>query len=349
MPRAYYNEIDPNAAEWLRELIKADLIAPGEVDERSIVDVKSEDLTGYTQCHFFAGIGIWSAALRLAGVPDSRPVWSGSCPCQGYSVAGKGKGAGEDRDLWPVFASLISECQPTAVYGEQVAAAIRFGWLDRLRTDLEKEVYAVGSIIAGAHSAGADHIRQRLWWVGFAKDERHTGRATSENERTRNDGTLQQIETGRGSISSESSRSGAHSGLGNTIERGERGGDQPGLGASEEQVAQQENGASAANQSGDGCDEPAFNLWTDSRWHQCRDGKARRVPAVRAIETESGIQLVADDGAIPCGKMDGGWNGSLFPLAKKTEGRVMILRGAGNAINLGTAAAFIQASEEAIA
>lgn len=73
--RAYYNENDRFAAAWLRELIKRDLIADGDVDERSIEDVQSAELTGFTQCHFFAGIGGWSYALRLAGVADTEPVW----------------------------------------------------------------------------------------------------------------------------------------------------------------------------------------------------------------------------------------------------------------------------------
>jgi DNA (cytosine-5)-methyltransferase 1 len=60
---AYYNEHDPFAAAWLRNLIAAGHIAPGDVDERSIVDVRSADLVGYRQCHFFAGIGVWSHAL----------------------------------------------------------------------------------------------------------------------------------------------------------------------------------------------------------------------------------------------------------------------------------------------
>lgn len=64
--RAYYNEIDPYAAQWLRNLIAAGHIAPGDVDERSIADVRADDLVGYTQCHFFAGIGVWSHALRMA-------------------------------------------------------------------------------------------------------------------------------------------------------------------------------------------------------------------------------------------------------------------------------------------
>ena len=66
MPGSYYNEIDPFAAQMLRNLIKAGHIAPGDVDERSIEDVRPDDLRGYAQCHFFAGVGVWSYALRRA-------------------------------------------------------------------------------------------------------------------------------------------------------------------------------------------------------------------------------------------------------------------------------------------
>ena len=75
---AYYNEIDDYAADWLDNLIAGGHIAPGVVDRRSIEDVQPDDLRGFTQCHFFAGIGVWSYALRLAGWPDGRPVWTGS-------------------------------------------------------------------------------------------------------------------------------------------------------------------------------------------------------------------------------------------------------------------------------
>jgi len=64
---AYYNEIDPYAAKWLRALIAGGLIPKGDVDERSILDVRAADLAGYDQCHFFAGIGGWPYALALAG------------------------------------------------------------------------------------------------------------------------------------------------------------------------------------------------------------------------------------------------------------------------------------------
>lgn len=40
----YYNEFDPQAAQWLRNLIAADLIPAGDVDERSIEDVTPNDL-----------------------------------------------------------------------------------------------------------------------------------------------------------------------------------------------------------------------------------------------------------------------------------------------------------------
>ncbi len=163
---SYYNEIDPYAAQWLRNLIDSRLIAEGDVDERSIRDVAAADLRGYTQCHFFAGVGVWSYALRLAGWPDDRPVWTGSCPCQPFSAAGKGKGFDDDRHLWPEFYRLIAECHPPVVFGEQVASKDGLGWLDTVRTDLEVSGYAVGVADLCAAGVGAPHIRQRLWFVG---------------------------------------------------------------------------------------------------------------------------------------------------------------------------------------
>ncbi|EBA3203109.1 DNA cytosine methyltransferase [Salmonella enterica] len=130
IPAAYYNEIDSFAAQWLRNLIAGGHIAPGEVDERSIEDVTPDDLRGFTQCHFFAGIGVWSHSLRLAGWPDDKPVWTGSCPCQPFSAAGKGDGFADERHLWPHFFHLISERRPQHVFGEQVAAGNANAWFD---------------------------------------------------------------------------------------------------------------------------------------------------------------------------------------------------------------------------
>jgi DNA (cytosine-5)-methyltransferase 1 len=166
---AYYNEIDPYAASWLRELIEWGHIAPGDVDERSIADVRPSDLAGYRQCHFFAGIGGWSFALRMAGWEDAREVWTGSCPCQPYSPAslanGGAKGQGDERHLWPRWLPLIRECRPARVFGEQVASAISWGWWDEVALDLEAEGYACASAVLRADAVGARHERKRLYWM----------------------------------------------------------------------------------------------------------------------------------------------------------------------------------------
>ncbi|WP_180349727.1 DNA cytosine methyltransferase [Klebsiella pneumoniae] len=171
---AYYNEIDPFAAQWLRNLIAAGHIAPGEVDERSIEDVTPDDLRGFTQCHFFAGIGVWSHSLRLAGWPDDRPVWTGSCPCQPFSAAGKGDGFADERHLWPHFFHLISERRPQHVFGEQVAAGNANVWFDLVQADLEGMGYAFGLVPFTSAGIGAPHIRERAYWVANTDNEQHS-------------------------------------------------------------------------------------------------------------------------------------------------------------------------------
>ena len=168
----YYNEFDPFAAQWLRNLIALGLIAPGDVDERSIKDVTHDDLRGYSQAHFFAGIGGWSLAARLAGWPDARPLWTGSCPCQPFSTAGKGGGVDDPRHLWPDFFRLIRACRPPVVMGEQVAGAAGYGWLDGVLADLAGEDYAGRGVDIPACAVDAPHIRQRLYWIAVGDAER---------------------------------------------------------------------------------------------------------------------------------------------------------------------------------
>ena len=178
----YYSEFDPFAAAWLRNLIEDGLIPEGDVDDRDIRDVDPKDLKGYTQCHFFAGIGGWSLALELAGWPTTRSVWTGSPPCQPFSTAGKQLGQEDERHLWPTFFNLIRECQPPTLFGEQVATAIGHGWFDDLRADLEAEGYAAGMVVLPACSVGAFHKRERIFFVGDAQRPRLEGHQRHEHQ-----------------------------------------------------------------------------------------------------------------------------------------------------------------------
>ncbi len=169
---AYYNELEKYPAQWLRNLIEKGHIAPGDVDQRDIREVKPSEIENYKQAHFFAGIGTWSYALRLAGWPDDREVWTGSCPCQPFSSAGRHRGADDSRHLWPEWFRLIKECRPAVIFGEQVASQAGLEWLDIVQDDLEGSGYTIAAVDLCAAGAGAPHIRQRLYFVAYTKSGR---------------------------------------------------------------------------------------------------------------------------------------------------------------------------------
>lgn len=200
----YYNEFDDYPAQWLRNLIAEGVIPDGEVDDRDIREVRPRDLVGYDQCHFFAGIGAWALALELAGWGRTRPCWTGSVPCQSWSVNGRRRGREDERHLWPCFFELIRRCRPPVVFGEQVSGALVVGrsddgkrrveggdgpradgappaWVDEVFDDLEGASYACAAFDIPAAGLGAPHVRQRLWWV--ADSQRHPadeGRAAGQ-------------------------------------------------------------------------------------------------------------------------------------------------------------------------
>jgi DNA (cytosine-5)-methyltransferase 1 len=249
---AYYNEIDPYAAAWLRNLIAAGHIADGVVDERSIVDVRPEDLAGFSQVHLFAGLGGWSHAARLAGWPDDRPLWTGSCPCQPFSLAGKRTGTADERHLWPEMHRLVAALRPLVVVGEQVASRAGLDWLDGVCSDLEAAGYATGAIDLCAASVGAPHIRQRLWWVAHSPGEGPQGRGSGWGPRPGREGTAAE----RGG---EAGWMGDADNIGSQ-RRGDTGGGQ-GLGL---------KGPQSPRADTDG-------FWSNADWIPCRDGKARPV------------------------------------------------------------------------
>lgn len=253
MHAAYYNEFDPYAAQWLRNLIAAGHIAPGEVDERSITDVQPDDLRGFTQCHFFAGIGIWSLAARLAGWPDDRPLWTGSCPCQPFSVAGKQKGFADERHLWPLWRDLIAVRRPPVIAGEQVAAAS--DWLRIVRSDLEALGYAVGCQAIQAASAGADHLRDRYWFVADQHSERWSERATHTRPEAREDAGPFDGSTGVGLADAYDTRS---QGRPLSAERaGERATGQDGLAHTDQPCTSEGREQRSGEQCGSGGDQEA--------------------------------------------------------------------------------------------
>ncbi|HEE0537545.1 TPA: DNA cytosine methyltransferase [Klebsiella pneumoniae] len=312
---AYYNEIDPFAAQWLRNLIAAGHIAPGEVDERSIEDVTPDDLKGFTQCHFFAGIGVWSHSLRLAGWPDDRPVWTGSCPCQPFSAAGKGDGFADERHLWPHFFHLISERRPQHVFGEQVAAGNANVWFDLVQADLEGMGYAFGLVPFTSAGIGAPHIRERAYWVANATGQLH---------HQCNDGTN---ELGRKGNPEQNRMGGGIGGLGNAnVARLERLGGNDG-------AAGWEGTTGPATAPGVLLRPLEVNgFWRDADWLLCRDGKWRPV--------EPGTFPLVDGASSRLVRKQPGVAGLARMASRNRTGR---LKGYGNAINAQAAAAFIRA------
>ena len=320
----YYNEIDPYCCKWLMNLIEADLIPMGNVDNRSIEDVQPEDLEGYNQCHFFAGIAGWSLALELAGVPPDAPIWTGSCPCQPLSSAGQRKGHADRRHLWPAFQHLIAQCKPPTIFGEQVASKDGREWFSAVRADLERGGYACGCADLAAASVGAPHIRQRLFWVANSKSNGATVQCQQPklepgpNSDRRCDGMADAGHTerqGRNEASEDNGRSGE-------ARRFER--IKPSPRSSVSRLADSErDGSPAFVESGGAKEEgrmlePKGSDWDDIELIPCADGKTR--------VTQPGLR----------------------PLAHGVSGRVGRLRAYGNAIVPQVAAKFIEASFEAI-
>lgn len=178
---ALYNEIEPFAVEWLRNLIASGELPAGDVDDRSIEDLTGSDLVGRGQRHFFAGIGGWPLALRIAGIPDDADIWTGSCPCQPFSSASRGRGGGfgSKADLWPAWHRLIRECRPSIIFGEQVATGLGPAWLAGVGAALEDLGYAFASADLCGSLLGYPG-RERFFFVANAHGEGERARTIYE-------------------------------------------------------------------------------------------------------------------------------------------------------------------------
>lgn len=163
---ALYHDFDELKCETMREAIKAGAITDGEVICGDIKQLTAEHVRGFRQCHFFAGGGFWSLALRQSGWPEGEEVWTASCPCPSFSCAGKGLGFDDPRHLWPVLFALVDECRPPVLFGEQVSSKLALDWYDLVKTNLNSIGYSVVGADIPASAVGAPHIRQRLFFVG---------------------------------------------------------------------------------------------------------------------------------------------------------------------------------------
>lgn len=191
---AYYNEIDPFAAQYLRNLIDAGLIASGVVDTRSVEDVTPNDIKGFSQIHLFAGFGGWPRALRVAGWPDDRPVWTASCPCQPFSQAGEGKQFDDERHLWPAVHWLAGQQRPVVIFGEQSSSKDAEVWIDLVQTDMESLGYAFGASAFPSAGVGAPHIRERTYWLADSNREQYEERLSGCREGDRQEAGWSAVE-----------------------------------------------------------------------------------------------------------------------------------------------------------
>ena len=115
---------------------------------------------------------------QLRGVVD---ICTAGFPCQPHSVAGKGQGAGDDRNLWPDTARIIGEVRPRYVLLENVPGIIANRYIGTVLGSLSELGYDTEWGIVAAAEAGALHLRKRWWCLAHKMDDpEHDGRNGSQ-------------------------------------------------------------------------------------------------------------------------------------------------------------------------
>ncbi len=263
----YYNECDPFAAEWLRQLMKTGSITNGEIDARPIQEVKVDDVKAYAQCHFFAGIGVWSYALERAGW-GNEPIWTGSCPCQPFSAAGSRKGVKDERHLWPQWYRLIEECRPVAIAGEQVASSAGRDWFDIVSCNLESSDYTVGAVNTLAAGFGAPHLRKRLYFCAItAGGVGNSGKRRQLQAKGRNGGQARESGSADAGTVADAASTGLEGSAGSSLSQG-------GLRSAGHRRNVPEVGQLVGpfTQDPKGC-----GFWKECEWVACTDDKRRPI------------------------------------------------------------------------
>lgn len=310
----YYNDNDPVCAYVLKGLVDAGVLPAGDVDSRSITEVTNDDIKGYTQVHLFAGGGLWPLAAKAIGWTGE--LWTGSCPCQPFSAAGRHKGTSDPRHLWPHYYRLISAHRPAYVVGEQVSGKPGYGWLDGVFDDLEAEDYTCGAADVAACAVDAPHQRSRLYWWGKMADP--DSQPGQQNTRSAPGNEEKNGRWAENNHRFEREDEGGVKNVGNSGVSGLQGHSRDVI-APQRRQAQNGQAIKTDNSSG-------ASYWSDAEWIECYDGKARRTqPGIRFLV--NGISLVVasgDDGIdtetkeYPKGRIEA-WkiagNAIVYPLA----------------------------------
>jgi DNA (cytosine-5)-methyltransferase 1 len=160
------------------------------------LDKAVRDVFGGARCLCYVEIEVTVAATLVArmetGDLDEAPVWTdartfdgrplrgrcdllvGGYPCQPYSVAGKGLGADDPRDLWPSVSRIVGEMRPAVVFFENVSAHLVRGF-ERVGEDLQELGYQCTVGLVRASDIKAPHKRERLFILGWLADAHGDG------------------------------------------------------------------------------------------------------------------------------------------------------------------------------
>jgi DNA (cytosine-5)-methyltransferase 1 len=107
---------------------------------------------------------------------------TGGFPCQPFSVAGKRKGADDERNMWPATIECVRIIRPRYCFFENVPGLLNSGYFGRIVADLAQSGYLVRWRCLSAAEVGAPHKRDRLWIVADANGGRCEEHVTRQEQ-----------------------------------------------------------------------------------------------------------------------------------------------------------------------
>lgn len=135
----------------------------------------------------FERFPIWDDVRTFNGSHwrGSIDIVSGGFPCQDISSAGRGGISGEKSGLWKQMARIIGEVRPRFVFVENSPLLVVRG-LGTVIADLSEMGYDSRWGIVGAHHAGANHFRDRIWILAYTNSPQCEGGKLSGRTESKN-------------------------------------------------------------------------------------------------------------------------------------------------------------------